>query len=205
VSLNDHALQTIEASRNPPLITRVQVLFSLLNSNLTEEAAVGTFLLSMDSISDQIRRLREEAEISRDYLTRLKRHLNILHEIISREDKKLSKAHDEVLAELWTWLGGNKRELREMNLNLNLLKNVGKYRKKALMHVIVTLDTLDTLDADMEELRTKVAAPNLVGDKIPIEVQIKSIKAGVDRLREGQMRASSRRGERLKKMQENEA
>ena len=183
----------------------MQVLFSLLNSNLTEEAAVGTFLLSMDSISDQIRRLREEAEISRDYLTRLKRHLNILHEIISREDKKLSKAHDEVLAELWTWLGGNKRELREMNLNLNLLKNVGKYRKKALMHVIVTLDTLDTLDADMEELRTKVAAPNLVGDKIPIEVQIKSIKAGVDRLREGQMRASSRRGERLKKMQENEA
>jgi len=192
VSLSDHALRVIDASKTPSLMTRVQLLLS--NSDPTNEAAIDTFHLSMDSISDHIGRLREEAEISRDYLTRLKRHLNILHEIISREDKKLTKTQDEVLAELWTWLGGNKQELREMSLNLNLLKNVGKYRKKALTHVIVTLDTLDTLEADMEELRKKVAAPNIVGDRIPIEVQIKAIKAGVDRLREGQMRASSRQG-----------
>ena len=74
-----------------------------------------------------------------------------------------------------------------------------------MVHVAATLETLHTLDADMEELRTKVAAPNIVGDKIPIEVQIKSIKAGVDRLKEGQMKASLRQGERLDRMLETEA
>ena len=203
-SLNDHALQTIEASKNhPSLIDRV-LPFSLSNNNPTKEAVIETFLSSMDSIGNHMGRLREEAEISMGHLLRLEEHLKVLHEIISRENKELTKTQEEILAELWTWLGGNKRELRETNLNLNLLKNVDKYRRKAAVHVIATLETLHTLDADMEELRTKVAAPNIVGDKIPIEVQIKSIKAGVDRLKEGQMKVSLKQGERLDRMLETE-
>ena len=204
-SLNDHALQTIEASKSPPSLVARMLPFSLSNSNPTKEAVIETFLSSMDSIGNHMSRLREEAEISMGHLMRLEEHLKVLHEIVSRENKELTKTQEEVLAELWTRLGGNKRELKEMNLNLNLLKNVEKYRRKALVHVAATLETLHTLDADMEELRTKVAAPNIVGDKIPIEVQIKSIKAGVDRLKEGQMKASLRQGERLDRMLETEA
>jgi len=204
-SLNDHALQTIEASKTPPSLMARALPFSLSSDNPTKEAVIETFLSSMDSIGNHMGRLREEAEISMGHLMRLEEHLKVLHEIVSRENKELTRAQEEVLAELWTWLGGNRRELREMNINLGLLKNVDKYRRKAMVHVAATLETLHTLDADMEELRTKVAAPNIVGDKIPIEVQIKSIKAGVDRLKEGQTKASLRQGERLDRMLETEA
>jgi len=179
--------------------------FSLSNDNPTREAMIETFLSLMDSIGNHMARLREEADISMGHLMRLEEHLKVLYEIVSREKKELTNVQDEVLAELWTWLGGNKREIREMDLNLNLLKNVDTYRRKALLHVVATLETLHTLDADMEELRTNVAAPDIVGDEIPIEVQIKSIKAGVDRLKEGQMKASLMQGERLDRMLEAEA
>ena len=156
---------------------------------------IETFLMSMDNIASHMVRLRDEAEISMGHLLRLEEHLMVLHEITHRDNKELTAAQEDVLAELWTWLGGNKSKLRKMNLNVDLLRNVEKYRRKALAHIVVTLQALHTLDADMEELRTRVAAPDIIGDKIPIEVHVRSIKAGVERLKEGQMRATLRQGE----------
>lgn len=169
--------------------------FAISTVNPTQEAVIESFLMSMDNIAHHMVRLREEAEISMGYLLRLEEHLMVLHEITHRDNKDLTAAQEDVLAELWTWLGGNRRKLKKMDLNLELLKNVEKYRKKALAHVVATLQTLHTLDADMEELRTRVAAPDITEDRIPIEVHIKSIKAGVDRLKEGQLRASLKQGE----------
>jgi hypothetical protein len=176
--------------------------FAVSNKNPTKEAVIDTFLLSMDNIGSHMVRLREEADISMGHIMRLEEHLMVLHEVTHRDNKELTAAQEDVLAELWTWLGGNKRKLRKMDHNLDLLKNVERYRRKALAHVVATLQTLHTLDADMEELRTRVAAPDIVGDKIPIEVHIKSIKAGVDRLKEGQMRASLMQGDSIAKILE---
>lgn len=201
-SLNDYALQTIETSKiPPPLMSRV-LSFALSTTNPAKEAVVETFLMSMDNIATHMVRLREEAESTMDYLLRLEEHLMVLHEITHRNNKDLTAEQEDVLAELWTKLGGNRRKLRGMDHNLDLLKNVDKYRKKALAHVAATLQTLHTLDADMEELRTRVAAPDIVGDKIPIEVHIKSIKAGVERLKEGQLRATLKQGESVTKILE---
>ena len=176
--------------------------FAISTNNPTKEVVIETFLTSMDNIGSHMVRLRDEAEISMGHLLRLEEHLVVLHEVTHRDNKDLTAAQEEVLAELWTWLGGNKRRLRKMDLNLELLKNVEGYRKKALAHVVATLQTLHTLDADMEELRTRVAAPEIVGDRIPIEVHVKSIKAGLERLKEGQIRASLRQGESINKILE---
>ena len=190
-SLNDYALKTIENAKPPPPSFVARMLpFALSTVNPTEEAVIETFLMSMDHIAKHMVRLREEAEVSMDHLLRLEEHLIVLHEITHRENKDLTAAQEDILAELWTWLGGNRDRLRRMDLDLDLLKNVENYRKKAKAHVVSTLQTLQTLDADMEELRTRVAAPEIVGDKIPIEVHVMSIKAGVERLKDGQIRAS---------------
>ena len=203
--MNDYALQTIEASKTPAsLIARV-LPFSLSNINPTEEAVIEAFLMSMDNIATHMARLRDEAEISMGHLMRLEEHLMVLHEITHRDNKELTAAQEDVLAELWTWLGGNKSKLREMSSNLDLLKNVEKYRKKALAHIIVTLEVLHALDADMEDLRTRVAAPEIAGDRTPIEVHIKSIKVGVERLKEGQMKASLRERESVARILEIDA
>lgn len=152
------------------------------------------FLLSMDAIENHMFRLREEAEASMGHLVRLEEHLSVLYEMVHQENKELTVAQEDILAELWTWLGGNKRKLKEVDLNLNLLKNVDTYRQEALARVMVTLQTLHALDADMEELRARVATPDVIGDQIPTEVHVNSIKAGVERLRQGQIRASAMQG-----------
>ena len=201
-TLNDYALQTIEASKAPLSLMARVLPFSLSNSNPTKEAVIEAFLMSMENIATHMVRLRDEAETSMGHLMRLEEHLMVLHEVTHRDNKELTAAQEDVLAELWTWLGGNRGKLRKMDLNLGLLKNVERYRRKALAHIVATLQTLHTLDADMEEMRTRVAAPEIVGDKIPIEVHIKSIKAGVERLKEGQMKASLREGESIAKILE---
>ena len=153
-SLNDYALQTIEASKTPPPLMARVLSFALSTTNPATEAVTETFLMSMDNMASHLVRLREEAETTMGYLLRLEEHLMVLHEMTHRNDRDLTAEKEDVLAELWTWLGGNRRKLRGMNLNLDLLKNVDKYRKKALAHVAATLQTLQTLDADMEKLRS---------------------------------------------------
>ena len=175
-------------------------LFSLSTNTPTEEVVIETFHMSMDNIRSHMAHLLVEAEISRGHLMCLEEHLKVLYELVVRNGKDLTKAREEVLASLWTSLGGNRIELGEMDLNLDLLKNVGKYKEKAMAHIVATLETLHVLGADMEGLRGKVATLKIAGDRIPIEVQIKSIQAGVDRLKEGQMQASLREGEMLKRV-----
>jgi len=175
--------------------------FSLSNTNPTEEAVIEAFLMSMDNIATHMVRLRDEAEISMGHLMRLEEHLIVLHETTHRDNKELAVMNTfvEFLAALFE---GNPSRFLEIRSNLDLLKNVEKYRRKALEHIVVTLQALHALDADMEDLRTRVAAPEVAGDGIPIEVHIKSIKAGVERLKEGQMKASLREGESIARIPE---
>ena len=200
-SVNDYALQTIEESKIPTSLAVRVLPFVFSNTNPTKEAVLNTFLTSMDNIANHMARLRDEAEISMDNLLRLEDHLRALHEETHRDNKVLTAAQEDALAELWTWLGGNKSKLK-MDLNFDLLKNIEKNRKKALAHVVSTLQTLHTLDADMEELRTRVAAPDIIGDKMPVDVHIKSIKTGINILKEGQVRVGLRRGGSMAKVPE---
>jgi hypothetical protein len=48
-------------------------------------------------------------------------------------------------------------------------------------HVVEALQVLELMAEEMEELRERVAAPELVGDAIPIDVHIKS---GLEKLKQ---------------------
>lgn len=138
----------------------------------------------MNTLSANMRRLALEAEVSISDLNTLEEHLKSIHEVVSREDSSIIAAKDELLAQLWTKLGGNQKELKGMNKHLVLLKGVGSYRDRALAHVVAALQTLETMAEEMEELRERVAAPELVGDAIPVEVHMKSIRSGLERLKD---------------------
>lgn len=138
----------------------------------------------MNTLSANMRRLALEAEVSIADLNTLEEHLKSIHEIVSREDSSMTAAKDELLAQLWTILGGNRKELKGMNKNLALLKGVGGYRDRARAHVVAALQTLETMAEEMEELRERVAAPELVGNTIPVEVHMKSIRSGLERLKD---------------------
>jgi hypothetical protein len=201
LAVNDYALSTIEAASAPvPMLSRVLSPFSVSLSNPTKEAVTETFLMSMNSLSTSMERLIVEAQISLANLDKLEEHLASLHEIVTREDSSIKLVRSEVLSELWTKLGGNNRKLRGIDNHLILLRGIGGYRQRALAHVVATLQTLGSLSADMEELRSRVAAPDIVGDKIPVEVHMRSIKSGLERLKAGQVRARDREEEIIRRV-----
>jgi hypothetical protein len=149
----------------------------------TKQLVTQKFTEAVNTLSANMQRLVLEAEVSISDLNKLEEHLKSIHEVVSREDSSISTARAELLAQLWTILGGNKDQLNGMDERRTLLKGVSGYRDRALAHVVAALHTLETMAEDMEELRERVAAPELVGDAIPIDVHMKSLKSGLERLK----------------------
>ena len=189
--MNDYALRTIQeadAKRNS-----WNALSFLLPWRTVPPATNGivivTFTNAMDIQAEEMERLIIEAEISLSNLNTLEEGLSTVHEIIVREDGSLSEAKAELLADLWSKLGGNRRELRGLDQHLYFLKSMGGYRQSALAHVETALHALQAMSADMEDMRERVAAPELTAGRIPVEVHMKSIQTGLERLMEGRLRA----------------
>lgn len=99
-----------------------------------------------------------------------------LHGIVTRETNMVVKERDELLARLYTHLGGSRRKLKLADLHLDLLRQINQYRQRAL----VALNVLKGMRAGMEDLRERVATAELLGDRGPAEVQVKSIHLGGD-------------------------
>jgi septation ring formation regulator EzrA len=187
MAVNNHALRTIERANEKKGFS-----FGALMPGMERRKArivTATFQDAMDTLSTQVERLVIEAEANIDNLNQLEESLNALYELVSREVKSVEGDRDELLALLWTKLGGNQKELKNFKKNLAILKNVGLYRNQARVHVTATLQTLRSLSEDMEEMRERVATPGLVGERIPLEVQMQSIQYGLDRLKENRMKA----------------
>jgi len=196
LAVNDHALNTIKAheAKSRGLIAR----FSPLSST-SKQLITKTFDDAMTILSSSMQRIVLEAQVSMSNLDNLEQRLTTLHEIIIRENGSISAEREQLLADLWTFLGGNKRKVRGLDGHLFLLRNIGEYRTKALAHVSAAMHALEGMSEDMEDLRERVAAPDIAGDRIPVEVHMKSIKAGLDRLTEQRYRARIREEENIQR------
>jgi hypothetical protein len=82
--------------------------------------------------------------------------------------------------------------LRGYEQHVSLLRDVNDYRKQAQTHIITVLQMLYAMGEDMEDLRERAAASELVDQQIPIRVHIESIQSGLQRLQEGRMRAKEK-------------
>ncbi|GBE87902.1 hypothetical protein BKA93DRAFT_798035 [Sparassis latifolia] len=190
MAVNDFAMRQIEAANVKP--SALSIVWPFSSRPQTKEVVLRTFRAAMDVLATNMQRLIIEAEANLLNLDRLEEILVTLHDIVHREDASISSAHSELLSELWTKLGGNKREVRSQRQHLMLLRNLTAYRSRALAHVVGALQTLQAMSADLEDLRERVAAPELMGEHIPLEVHMKSIGSGIERLKEGKMKAKER-------------
>lgn len=189
MAVNDYALHAIEEAQAPSRYSLKSLSPWTSPRRSTKQVVTETFGQAMNVLSGNMERLILEAETSLLNLDTLEERLTTLHEMVTREDSSLSTAKEELLAELWTKLGGNRKTLRGFEKHLILLKDLSGYRKQALVHVVAALQTLQSMSEDMEDLRERVAAPDLVGSQIPVGVHMRSIKNGLERLREGRIRA----------------
>jgi hypothetical protein len=195
-------LRTIEeaqAAKSSLSITGL-ILWPISKGVATQTIVANSFAEAMSVLETQISRVRLEAEASAILLNNLEQSLITMHELLARENIILSHEKEELLAELWTKLGGNRKKLRGVNNHMWLMNRVGDWRKRAQVHIIATLQALDSMSEDMEDLRERVAQPELIGENIPPEVHMKSIQAGLDRLKVDRKQAKEREEENLRTM-----
>lgn len=145
-----------------------------------------------------IQKLIRDAEFTLSELHGLEEKLNVVEDIVQREKGLLSAKETEVLARIWTSLGGNRGQLSNYANHKHLLSSVSIYRKRALILVGRSLLQLQEMQGDLEVLRERVAEPGIVssaGDaiqQVPLEVHINTISKGVSRLSESMAKAKDR-------------
>ncbi|KAJ4477355.1 hypothetical protein J3R30DRAFT_3291495, partial [Lentinula aciculospora] len=199
IAVNDYAVNSISAAQS----SSPSILYSLIpfyTAPSTQEIVVRTFMETMSVLSTTIERLILEAEIQLAGLERLEERLSVLHELVSREDSSIASAKSELLSNLWTTLGWNKRTLKSYDDHLKLLNGLGEYRKQALTHVVSVLQTLRALSDDMEDMRERVSEPELAGSHIPVQVHMNSIRIGLQRLKDSRVKAREREEEAVKRV-----
>ena len=200
MAINDHALHLIEGTSHDQPNSLIRVIWPFGTQKPSRDTVVEAFRGSMDVHAEEMARLILEVEVSNANLDQLEEDLAVLHELCTREKITLSEEHDELLSQLWTILGGNRAQRKKFSTNLELLKALGEYRKRAAAHVAAAMQTLQAMGEDMEDLRERVAAPEIVGDHIPIEVHMKSIQSGMERLKEQRIRAREREDQLMNKI-----
>ncbi|KAL5486109.1 hypothetical protein ACEPAI_7153 [Sanghuangporus weigelae] len=188
LAISDFALQTIEGGKAESSSV-MKYIWPFGSNGSSKELLASTFSQSLSVLSASLERLILSAEASLDSLNKLEEQLGTIHGIVAREDNTLSVENAELLAALWTRLGGNRAKVVRFASNLQLLKELSGYRAQALARVVAALQALQDLSANMEELRERAATPELSGDEIPVGVHARAIRSGVQRLNEGRLRA----------------
>jgi hypothetical protein len=153
---------------------------------LSRDVLLDQYLRHTSAVEDQILSLITEAHALRSILDNLDSRLDVIANIAQRDGVKLTQSTDELFGSLWTKLGGNRASVAKVTSQLALLDDVGRYRRLAWGHVTATLVKLQAIQHSLEDLRERVAMPEVLGvQNVPLEVHIQSINLGIERL-EGQ-------------------
>lgn len=150
----------------------------------TEATVLHQYTEHSRLVETEINRLIDEAQILLGVLHNLDDRLDVIHGIAVRDNLHAQGSREEVMSQLWTYLGGNHRELKKFESQLKLLNQVNLYRQTAVGHVAATMLRLQAMGAELAELRERVGTVELLADRrfIPLSVHIDSIELGVERL-----------------------
>ncbi|KAH9923075.1 uncharacterized protein B0H18DRAFT_955998 [Fomitopsis serialis] len=190
--VNNNAMNTLSAvtvNDSPP--SWITTAFSS-RSGTQEAVIIRSYADVMETLAQETEQALLEASASVANLERLQERLYKIQEICVREGLSQSDAHSKLLSEIWSILGGNRDALRKTKERLSLLADVDHYRKQAINHVVWTRDVLLEVAADVEELRDRAAAPQIVGERVPALLLIQSIGRSIERLKEGRQRAGDK-------------
>ncbi|KAL9068524.1 MAG: hypothetical protein Q9157_006484 [Trypethelium eluteriae] len=142
------------------------------------------YLQHTDVIEEQITNLILEAHALVKALQLLDNRLDTIAFITKRDGIDIADAKDELLARLWTYFGGNKYEVKQIDRKLALISDLSKYRQLAVAHVLATIRKLEGIQNGLKDLRERIVQPGLdVGRRdMPLEWHIYNIQLGLERL-----------------------
>lgn len=145
LAVSDYALQTIEKEKGRDHNVMSMIPYWSSRSVTRQMESVDhLFEQSFTVLSLELERLLLTAETSLAALDGLEEKLYTIHSILTREDSTIQTERDDLLAELWTRLGGNRRRVLRFENNLRLLKELKGYRVAAQGRVSETLQVMMT-------------------------------------------------------------
>lgn len=172
-----HVIRFIRNNLNPfaPLVAA---------QSLSQTILFDQYIKHTSAIEEQIVELILEATNLLKILHNLDDRLDLIASISQRDGVRIEGTQDVLLGQLWSRLGGNRAEKKRYAAQLGLLDDVGRYRKLAIAHVSRTVLKLQAIAANLEDLRERVARPEVVGIRaeLPLEMHIREIMMGVERL-----------------------
>lgn len=153
--------------------------------SLSRDMLLDQYLRHTGAVEEQIVTLISEAQALLGILDNLDGRLEVIADISMRDGLKAQDNKDELFAYLWTKLGGNRSSVKKLENQLQLLRDVGNYKRIAWAHVTTTIVKLQAIRDNLEDLRERVALPETLGtDQVPLEVHIDAINLGIERLEE---------------------
>ncbi len=152
----------------------------------TETLVLDQYLKHTSLVGSKIHDLEVEAKDLLLVLATLEDSLDAIHGLATKDGTLAQTRKEEILAELWSMVGGNRRKIMKMDKQLTLLKQVGKDRLSAFAYVSGTILRLQAMETGLEDLRYRVTSPDMQRDivAIPLSVHIENIQKGVERLQE---------------------
>lgn len=191
---------------NGIVIDVIDVLLSPFSSGVQiagpHQKILTTFIQASAMMDTSIRRLILEAESTLRSLEDLELRLDTINGIAAQESSIITSNEQEVLANIWTLLGGNRLKLANFKNHKALLDGIKNYQKEATARIGTSLLMLNTIQGNLDDLRERVVAPGLAEEEIAagledgsgrgeflLEVHVKSIRKGVERLKRGMERA----------------
>ena len=149
----------------------------------------------MASFSASIASIIVEASSVSANLDLLEERLLTIHTLCVHEAFDTSLARDELLWQLWTVLGGNRRQLRDLTHRASILQSVQQYRTLASAYITATVHALTVVDADLTEFREQLCMHTVGTNSLPVEVHIKSLEGSLNRLKSSSVGGKGLEGE----------
>ncbi|OAA48531.1 hypothetical protein NOR_01781 [Metarhizium rileyi] len=168
----------------------------------SERIILDKYIEHTSLVAERISALILEAQAVLRLLTEAEDHLGIIYDVTSRTKASVSSRHEEVLYNIWTRVGGNARRLDRLSQQLSLLRQVDSQRTTAVDQVSGLILELESIQANLGDLRDRVAEPQLVSASgtvhIPLSVHIETIDRGVERLQAARRRIRAAEDDRVR-------
>ncbi|OAG01177.1 uncharacterized protein CC84DRAFT_1063072, partial [Paraphaeosphaeria sporulosa] len=151
-----------------------------------EQRIFVQYLNHVSKLKDDVSSLIVFSESLMALLNNLDARLDIIADIAMRDDNTVNRDREELLADLWSKLGGNRSSKAANAKSLQLLRDVLRYRANAVQLVSATLLKLREISTGLENLRDGIAAPEVVGfrEDYPLQWHIDVVSRSVERLRD---------------------
>ncbi|KKA29989.1 hypothetical protein TD95_002988 [Thielaviopsis punctulata] len=152
----------------------------------SEEVLLGKYIEHTEYVSKRIAELIIEAQYILGLLNMAEDHLSLIYGVSTREGQQAKAERNAIRGGILTFFGGNRVELKGLDNQIHLLENVDVQRSQAMSQLTALVVELEGMQAGLEDLRDRVAAPNIAqmgtGTRIPLQVHIDTINKGVERL-----------------------